>query len=469
VYVLELDEKFESIIKQSFVEKKGSKSSLFKYNNRLFYKCTNGIYTFDADNQNLNKDSEFTKLLAPDLLLSSGFTSGPSHPLIAFRKNSVFGIQKNLISDRITPFEYELPPYVYENLGNSGFENISHLSDERYLIGLSDGFVIIDLEELSQKSDKKPSFSLVEQLVTNRWVPKEINRESLELNYRNNSMRFFLRIPSYTKYTPLSYEIRLLHNGKLHSKKAMTSKVEYINLEPGAYIVQISRPGKGEQSIQVDASYSFIIKAPWFLQKPIQVLLLLLLLLILFMAFYFTRIIYKKREKALRLSNQKQVDILQLKEKERINKITQRTLENQLKAKKRELTISTEHLLSKNRLLRQLSLKISEVEKLHQLDLTNLHQFIEENIKEKKDWNRFEKALADYDKEFVKRIKNQFYGTISRQDFLLMTYIRGGMNSKDIAQVLGISVKSVEMRRYRLRKKLGLNEEVSLNDYINNL
>jgi len=282
-------------------------------------------------------------------------------------------------------------------------------------------------------------------------------------------MRFFLRIPSYTKYTPLSYEIRLLHNGKLHSKKAMTSKVEYINLEPGAYIVQISRPGKGEQSIQVDASYSFIIKAPWFLQKPIQVLLLLLLLLILFMAFYFTRIIYKKREKALRLSNQKQVDILQLKEKERINKITQRTLENQLKAKKRELTISTEHLLSKNRLLRQLSLKISEVEKLHQLDLTNLHQFIEENIKEKKDWNRFEKALADYDEEFVKRIKNQFYGTISRQDFLLMTYIRGGMNSKDIAQVLGISVKSVEMRRYRLRKKLGLNEEVSLNDYINNL
>jgi len=469
VYVLELDEKFESIIKQSFVEKKGSKSSLFKYNNRLFYKCTNGIYTFDADNQNLNKDPDFTKLLAPDLLLSSGFTSGPSHPLIAFRKNSVFGIQKNLISDRITPFEYELPPYVYENLGNSGFENISHLSDERYLIGLSDGFVIIDLEELSQKSDKKPSFSLVEQLVTNRWVPKEINRESLELNYRNNSMRFFLRIPSYTKYTPLSYEIRLLHNGKLHSKKAMTSKVEYINLEPGAYIVQISRPGKGEQSIQVDASYSFIIKAPWFLQKPIQVLLLLLLLLILFMAFYFTRIIYKKREKALRLSNQKQVDILQLKEKERINKITQRTLENQLKAKKRELTISTEHLLSKNRLLRQLSLKISEVEKLHQLDLTNLHQFIEENIKEKKDWNRFEKALADYDEEFVKRIKNQFYGTISRQDFLLMTYIRGGMNSKDIAQVLGISVKSVEMRRYRLRKKLGLKEEVSLNDYINNL
>lgn len=90
-------------------------------------------------------------------------------------------------------------------------------------------------------------------------------------------------------------------------------------------------------------------------------------------------------------------------------------------------------------------------------------------ILKKKDWNRFEKALADYDEDFVKRIKNQFYGTISRQDFLLMTYIRGGMNSKDIAQVLGISVKSVEMRRYRLRKKIGLNEEVSLSDYINNL
>jgi len=469
VFVLEFDNDFSQLTNQWTIEKNGLKSALFQLDDQVYYKSSEGIYTIDLKSKAFRKDSLLTQLLEPEDLISSGFIRGGTKNLIGFKAQSIYGIQRTFIENTYTSFEYELPPYVYENLGNSGFENINHLSDERYLIGLSDGFVILDLEYLTGDQLEVPTIDNVQQLIQNSWVTKPLIPDNSKQNFKNNSMRFYLKKPSYAKYAPMVFQTELLRDGALYSMDRMRSELEFINLEPGAYEFQVIVFDPVSKKSNISASYSFIIDKPWFLKEFIQILFSLLILVTLFLAFYFTRRTYKKRELELKLKNQKKLDILQLKEKERINKIHQKNLENQLKTKKRELTISTEHLLSKNRLLHQLSKKINEVEKKHQIDLSSLHEFINNNIKEKKDWNRFEKALADYDEDFVKRIKNQFYGTISRQDFLLMTYIRGGMNSKDIAQVLGISVKSVEMRRYRLRKKIGLNEEVSLSDYINNL
>lgn len=469
VFVLEFDREFKSVQDQWTLEKKGTKSALFKLDEQLYYKSSEGIFAIEQSTKTFVIDTVLTSVLKPSQLISSELTRGIDHQLIGFKEQSIFGIRKNFTTNSYSSFEYELPSFVFENLGNSGFENINYLSDERYLIGLSDGFVIVDFNRLNKEVASEPSISKVQQLIKNSWVTQPLNLKDAEFNYQTNSIRFSVRIPSYDKYSPLVYETQLIHNGELYAKQKMIPEVTFLNLEPGAYEFQLMTPHQTTNDPRVNSSYAFTIEEPWFLQKTVQIVSTMVLLLILFFAFLITRRVYKKRERALAQKNQKKLDFLQLKEKERINKINQKTLENQLKNKKRELTISTEHLLSKNRLLEQLSKKIHEVEKKHHIDLSNLHEFINDNIKEKKDWNRFEKALADYDEEFVKRIKNQFYQKISRQDFLLMTYIRGGMNSKDIAQVLGISVKSVEMRRYRLRKKLGLNEVVSLTDYINNL
>ena len=41
-----------------------------------------------------------------------------------------------------------------------------------------------------------------------------------------------------------------------------------------------------------------------------------------------------------------------------------------------------------------------------------------------------------------------------------------GLSSKEIAPLFNISYRSVEMTRYRLRKKLGLERETNLVDYL---
>lgn len=55
---------------------------------------------------------------------------------------------------------------------------------------------------------------------------------------------------------------------------------------------------------------------------------------------------------------------------------------------------------------------------------------------------------------------------LTSSDLKLCAYLRLNLTSKEIAPLLNISVKSVEIKRYRLRKKMNLDRNENLTDYI---
>ena len=71
-------------------------------------------------------------------------------------------------------------------------------------------------------------------------------------------------------------------------------------------------------------------------------------------------------------------------------------------------------------------------------------------------------------KDFMGRLA-QLYPDLSSNETRLAVLIRLGISSKEIATLLNISPKSVEINRYRLRKKLGLDRKASLTQFINNI
>jgi len=77
----------------------------------------------------------------------------------------------------------------------------------------------------------------------------------------------------------------------------------------------------------------------------------------------------------------------------------------------------------------------------------------------------FEEAFNNADKDFLKKIKSS-HPALTSNDLRLCAYLRLNLSSKEIAPLLNISSRSVEVKRYRLRKKLGLSHEDSLSDYI---
>ena len=91
---------------------------------------------------------------------------------------------------------------------------------------------------------------------------------------------------------------------------------------------------------------------------------------------------------------------------------------------------------------------------------------IDENISSKDNsWDIFKEAFNNADNDFLKIVK-QAHPSLTPNDLRLCAYLRLNLSSKEIAPLLNISVRSVEVKRYRLRKKMDLPHETSVVEYI---
>ncbi|PCH52928.1 MAG: hypothetical protein COC22_03410, partial [Flavobacteriaceae bacterium] len=81
------------------------------------------------------------------------------------------------------------------------------------------------------------------------------------------------------------------------------------------------------------------------------------------------------------------------------------------------------------------------------------------------DWELFKEAFNNADRDFLKKIKT-IHSSLTPNDLRLCAYLRLNLSSKEIAPLLNISSRSVEIKRYRLRKKMELAHEMSLVEYI---
>jgi len=90
---------------------------------------------------------------------------------------------------------------------------------------------------------------------------------------------------------------------------------------------------------------------------------------------------------------------------------------------------------------------------------------ITKNISEEDNWKIFKEAFDSTDKDFLKKVKAA-HASLTPNDLRLCAYLRLNLSSKEIAPLLNISVRSVEIKRYRLRKKMDLPHETGLVEYI---
>lgn len=147
-------------------------------------------------------------------------------------------------------------------------------------------------------------------------------------------------------------------------------------------------------------------------------------------------------------------------------KLKEQQMQNELEFKESQLSAMTLQMLQKNELMQELR------EKLEQDNSSSkdnpLNRIINKGLNQDKEWTDFNTHFESINKNFYSRIK-QAYPDISPNDLKICALIKLNLSIKEMAGILNISPDSVKTARYRLRKKLQLNSEDNLTDFILNL
>jgi DNA-binding CsgD family transcriptional regulator len=142
-------------------------------------------------------------------------------------------------------------------------------------------------------------------------------------------------------------------------------------------------------------------------------------------------------------------------------------MDKDLEFKEKELTTHALHLAHKNEVLLDLKSQLEELK----ADSKNARQYqkiinhINLDINNDNNWEQFRAYFEDVHKDFNAKVMRN-YPDLSNNDLRLMSLLKMNLSSKEIASILNISVEGVKKARYRLRKKLNLNTEESLQQLV---
>lgn len=143
--------------------------------------------------------------------------------------------------------------------------------------------------------------------------------------------------------------------------------------------------------------------------------------------------------------------------------LEKRAVENELEKKNRELISKTNFIIQRNDYLKSLKKKIEKSNEVT-ADILRLKKELTMVISSEKSYQDFDNLFVEVYPEFYKSLTQ--ITKLSKTDFRLASYIKMNHNNDEIAQISGISIRSVESQRYRLSKKLKLDEGQDLNSFI---
>ena len=240
------------------------------------------------------------------------------------------------------------------------------------------------------------------------------------------------------------------------------NSVEFNNLNFGSYVLYL-KARSGQQLLGDNLVYDFSIQRPWYFSYfAIGAYFLLLVLISLVINNLYTSF-YKKQQTRFIEDTQKELALKELANTKALVEAKNEQLNQRIENKNRELAISTMSMIKKNTLLGSIKDDLDKIDSISQIK--SVIRSIDNNINNEDDWNFFEEAFNNADKDFLKKIKD-IHPKLTPNDLRLCAYLRLNLSSKEIASLLNISSKSVEIKRYRLRKRMNLDHKTNLISYI---
>jgi DNA-binding CsgD family transcriptional regulator len=500
VYKIIFNETFDKVVDyELYGEKHGFPTdfgiTVHTFKNELIFSTDNGFYYYDAEVDSFYEHSYLINLIGREKVNKkfyedqSGniwFFQGGELKILRLKYDGSYELEK-------IPFLELKETFIYS------FEDLYIHDNTNIFIGTEDGFIHFDPSII--KYHKPESKTLIRKITTREdsiiFGGNFVNQDSSVLpdrptfqiqyiDYEYNDLQFSYSSPDYRSLSNISYQVFLDGYDKEWSEFFDHTTKEYTNLSEGSYIFHVRSKNLLEELSPV-STFEFVIFPPWYRSTWAYVVYSIIIVVV---GYLISKHYLKRFEEEKQRLEQKQKDELEKQKQQHkakvilaeqeIVRLRNEKLELEVERNKAELENKSKELASiamqityKNEILDQVKSKLSRVaHKMIHEDSRNqvkqLIQTIESEMHKEDDWERFELHFDQVHENFIHTLKNE-YPDLTPKDLKLAAYLRMNLSTKEIAPLLNISVRGVEISRYRLRKKLNLQREDNITDFLLNM
>jgi len=439
--------------------RRGRHASLAKLDKTIFYLSPDGIFRFDQQAEDFLPLAISSKMFANDSYLTGKMIIDQQNQIWTFFENNIALLERNIFDSSFSV--QKIPLHSNFRKTNLGFENIGDLNNGSYIIGTINGFMTLSLNQYVAPSSPL-SFSQISAYDPAQKEVKLPFDEQVKLPSAKNNIHFSFTVPYYSKLNSIQYQWFLENYHKDWVPLNDQSSVDFKNLDFGDYTFYV-RAQSGQQQVGDVLSYSFAIDYPWYISIWAIIIYVLLLFLFSLLVNNLYTSYYKKKQLKYIEETKKELALKELTNTKILVEAKNEQLNQRIESKNRELAISTMSMIKKNTLLGSIKDELINVNELS--EVKNVIRNIDKNINDSDDWTYFEEAFNNADKDFLKKIK-ELHPKLTPNDLRLCAYLRLNLSSKEISSLLNISAKSVEIKRYRLRKRMNLEHKTNLVGYV---
>lgn len=417
---------------------------IFEFRNELLFLIDKYWYTYNSITNRLEKNEWFNSNFKN---ISNVVSIDENHFLIV-QEGILYHIyaHANTFTRNIIQEKYYSGKIINDNL--KVFKN-----NDSYLVNLDDGFISLPLKDTNSKTTSITIEAFLDdKLVLNKSkIPynSELHIHAVSGVFGITRPNLFYTINETKDYIPVRDGLIVLNN--------MNSG----DIEIAIYVYD----GLTYDKI---SNFKFSVMNPWYSSFWMILLYFIIVGGILYLYYKWNKIRYIQKLKLRdeELKHQKKILELEL------------TAENELNIQEYEKHILELELQSKSSEVIGKSLSIAKqsemIENIHtildsDMDVNKLKSEIKKAIKinsvHKQEWQMFETNLNQINNEFITNLSKK-YPNLTSKDIKLCVYLKMNLSSKEIAPMMNISFRGVELHRYRLRKKLNLMHDENLSKFL---
>ena len=448
--------------------------SIQKIQNNIYFQTNNHFFTFSPEQDLFFEDKKMSLIFknVPKINYSQEDNLGN----IWYLYNKSLGV---LIKDANGKYKNSTYPFstLTSNLVNN-FVSINTINPENVLIGLKEGLVHYN-SKYKNALQKKPkafirSFSFPGDTLFFGNGQDKIKKVTIP--YASNQVKFSFSSPTYDKLQDLKYSYKLEGFDEQWSNWSISTIKEYTYLKEGNYTMKLKAlNNSGIQSNEI--LLDFAVSPPWYRHLFAYFVYIILIIMALFLV---KRLIdakikkdgydQKMKERSIYLEKESKIRLEQYDLEKEIERLKREKLKTALLAKDKELVNNTMQVAKNNKTLSTIIHKLNDfnVEALDEAtkrQYNKLQKSISKELQTDNSWEELEKHIKNVHFDFLKRLKEK-YPTITPREMDLATFLLMNMSTKEISGIMNISQGGVDLARYRLRRRLKLDNKEHLTGFL---